>query len=826
MKKTIVCSLILFVMELSNFVLGVIPAEERAALIALYNSTNGDDWKSNIRWKTPPLHTDGFATPGTEGNWWGVTVSGDHVTKLHLENNDLIGSIPSELGNLSYLEELYMDNISEGDKTSGSPLGHQEELCIGGGGEMPGWNQLSGSIPPGLGNLRNLEKLSIANNQLSGGIPPQLGNLSNLQMLFLSNNQLGGGIPSEFGSLNNLEKLLLDSNQLGGVIPPELGNLGNLQYLSLLHNQLSGSIPPQLGNLSNLQHLRLSSNQLSGVIPGELRNLSNLEILWLNGNQLSGSIPKELSNLSNLKYLYMSDNQLSGNIPSELGNLNHLRELLLSENQLSGGIPKELSNLSNLEYLHMEGNQLSGSIPSELGNLNHLRELLLSENQLSGGIPSELGYLKDLYKLYLDKNHLVGSIPSQLGNLSKLNYLYLGMNQLSGDVPSSLMNLQYLFFLDIGYNCLSAADSTLRAWLNSHDRDWEISQCLEEAPPFGEFATPLNGSTVSGSIAITGWALDDRGMDGVKIYREQENTLIYIGDAIFIEGARPDVEIAYPGYPDNKKAGWGYMLLTNLLPNNGNGTFVIYTIAMDKFGKTTTLGAKTILADNASAVKPFGAIDTPTQGGTASGKGFINFGWALTSQPNSIPVNGSTINVVIDGVVKGHPGYNFFRSDVAALFPGYANSDGAGGGYYIDTTKLENGLHTIAWIVTDNAGNRDGIGSRYFTVQNSGTGDKAIKSFDQTFSKVWPPAGSFIEIQELERVEINLSDKGVFEGYLLVGDQLRELPIGSTLDRDNGIFYWQPGPGFLGTYRFMFIETDPGGNTTRKDIQVNITPKF
>ncbi|MDQ1350843.1 MAG: Fibronectin type-III protein, partial [Acidobacteriota bacterium] len=114
-------------------------------------------------------------------------------------------------------------------------------------------------------------------------------------------------------------------------------------------------------------------------------------------------------------------------------------------------------------------------------------------------------------------------------------------------------------------------------------------------------------------------------------------------------------------------------------------------------------------------------------------------------------------------------------------------------------------------------------------------------SFDQTFSKVWPPAGLnsrrgapacapvfdgiTVEIKELERVEINLSDEGVYDGYLVVADQLRELPIGSTLDKSSRVFYWQPGPGFVGEYRFVFIEKDNEGQFTQKHIVVNIKTK-
>jgi hypothetical protein len=95
-----------------------------------------------------------------------------------------------------------------------------------------------------------------------------------------------------------------------------------------------------------------------------------------------------------------------------------------------------------------------------------------------------------------------------------------------------------------------------------------------------------------------------------------------------------------------------------------------------------------------------------------------NFGWALAPQPNIIPTDGSTIGVYIDGALRGHPTYNQFRGDIASLFPGYENSSGAVGFFVFDSTTLTNGVHTISWSVTDNAGHTSGIGSRYFTVAN------------------------------------------------------------------------------------------------------------
>ncbi len=337
--------------------------------------------------------------------------------------------------------------------------------------------------------------------------------------------------------------------------------------------------------------------------------------------------------------------------------------------------------------------------------------------------------------------------------------------------------------------------------------------------PFGSFDTPANNTTgIAGAVAISGWALDSIEATGVGIWREPvgnetggANGLVLVGDAVFVPGARPDVETAFPGAPLNYRAGWGYMLLTNFLPNSGgspgpgNGTYKLHAIATGKAGNTLDLGTHTITVDNGHAAKPFGTIDTPSQGGTVSGNAFVNFGWALTQNPNSIVTDGSTITVTVDGVPLGHPAYNQFRSDIATAFPGLANSNGAVGFFYIDTTTLANGMHTIGWLVYDNAGHGDGVGSRFFNVLNPGGGAAAPED---------PPAANLsdraqteeatsIEIDELGRVEVPVK---ATRGFLLVNGERRPLPIGSTLK--DGTFYWHAGPGFAGGYELLFERAD------------------
>ena len=243
-------------------------AEDRAALVALYNATDGANWTDNTNWLSNE----------TLSEWHGVTTDATgRVTVLSLSVNELSGRIPAELGNLANLQRLVFSS-----------------------------NALSGEIPAELGNLANLQTLYLYANDLSGEIPAELGNLANLQTLSLSWNELSGEIPMELGNLANLQTLYLYANDLSGEIPAELGSLTNLQWLILHGNQLSGEIPSELGSLTSLQWLHLDNNQLTGEIPSELGDLTNLQRLQLQGNELTGQLPEELRHLSNLESLDVS----------------------------------------------------------------------------------------------------------------------------------------------------------------------------------------------------------------------------------------------------------------------------------------------------------------------------------------------------------------------------------------------------------------------------------------------------------------------------------------------------------------------------------------
>ncbi len=346
-----------------------------------------------------------------------------------------------------------------------------------------------------------------------------------------------------------------------------------------------------------------------------------------------------------------------------------------------------------------------------------------------------------------------------------------------------------------------------------------------DSAPFGVLDTPANNATgLSGSIAVSGWALDDIAVDRVEIWRDPvagetapgapggRAGKVFVGFATFVPGSRPDVEAAFPNAPFAYSAGWGYMLLTYGLPNQGNGTFTLYAFGIDRRvgGENAgLLGRATVTIDNVNSTKPFGAIDTPWQGGGVAPME-PNFGWALTPGA-SCSVN--DVKVSIDSKTPQAVTYGDARSDIAAAFPGYTNAAAAGGHFIFDSTTMTNGLHTIGWLVTDSCGRADGVGSRFFVVANSsmaaaqspdlkvrptaGSGADVGRNFSSGSSGEIAADGTLVvRVAQNERVEVPLPGDVAFTPG--------PLPIGSTFDAATNTFMWQPAAGFLGAYDLQF----------------------
>ena len=149
---------------------------------------------------------------------------------------------------------------------------------------------LDGSIPAEIGQLTEMRRIDLDENSLTGEIPAQLGNLKKVTHLYLSENELSGEVPTELGHMTALQVLYLEDNDLTGSVPPELGNLANLTQLILGDNELSGTVPQTTGDIPGLAHLILSDNGFTGQIPRTLSSLTFAN-LALSGNSFTGCLP-------------------------------------------------------------------------------------------------------------------------------------------------------------------------------------------------------------------------------------------------------------------------------------------------------------------------------------------------------------------------------------------------------------------------------------------------------------------------------------------------------------------------------------------------------
>lgn len=257
--------------------------KERNALIALYNSLGGGGWTNKANWcSDKPVE-----------EWYGVTVNGEgFVTGVSFENNNLLGTIPAEIGNLTNLKSLRI--VGEPGVTGSIP----EEICNLESLEtlqIENNESLSGNIPENIGDLTNLVTLSVKGCSVSGTMPESIGNLVKLKSLNLSDNNLSGQIPDEFGNMLALEELYLEGNGLWGMIFSHLVKFPNLEVCNLRGNDFIGQIPDEIGSLKNLITLDVGSNHLWGTLPASLVDCVALKELDLSYNSdLSGTLAASL----------------------------------------------------------------------------------------------------------------------------------------------------------------------------------------------------------------------------------------------------------------------------------------------------------------------------------------------------------------------------------------------------------------------------------------------------------------------------------------------------------------------------------------------------
>ncbi|KAJ6765365.1 LEUCINE-RICH REPEAT-CONTAINING PROTEIN-RELATED [Salix purpurea] len=230
-------------------------------------------------------------------------------------------------------------------------------------------NKLSGSLPDELGYLSKLNRLQVDQNNISGPIPKSFAYMSSIRHLHLNNNSISGQIPPELSNLTTLLHLLLDNNNLSGYLPPELSKLPAMRIIQLDNNNFNGSeIPATYGSLSRLAKLSLRNCSLQGSIP-DLSSIPNLYYLDLSKNNLRGSLPSKL--YDTIRTIDLSGNHLSGSIPGIFSDLSFLQRLSLENNQLNGSVPANIwQNMTSTKSYSLTVDLRNNLLSSISGALN------------------------------------------------------------------------------------------------------------------------------------------------------------------------------------------------------------------------------------------------------------------------------------------------------------------------------------------------------------------------------------------------------------------------------------------------------------------------
>ncbi|CAI0442200.1 unnamed protein product [Linum tenue] len=419
---------------------------DRIALLQIKNCTTNDPDGFFSSWNDS-LHFCSW--PGVQCSRHG---SDERVTSLDLSELDLVGTLPPQVGNLSFLRHF---NATGNSFTGPIPanLSRCSKLRI----LMLSSNKLRGKIPVQLGSLSKLEILRIGQNNLTGSLPASLGNLSQLVNFGAAYNNL---------NLSTIHIMTFTFNKLEGRLPENIGfTLRDIGYFAVSENDLVGSIPESLCNASRLVDINMNMNRFAGRIPNclgssggllALSKLQNLQLLSLQGNEFSGRIPDSIGGLKRLFDLDLSRNRLEGPIPASLGNCLSLTSIDISHNKLSGEIPAEVMNISSslANLLNLSHNSLSGKLPHETGKLTHLNTMDVSHNNLSGEIPSAIENCESIERLFVQRNSFQGSIPSSLASIKGLRELDLSCNSLTGEIPQQLQDVKDFQYLNLSYNNL------------------------------------------------------------------------------------------------------------------------------------------------------------------------------------------------------------------------------------------------------------------------------------------------------------------------------------------------------------------------------------
>ena len=494
------------------------------ALVDLYNSMGGSKWNDNTNWLTAnPIDT------------WAGVIATNRVDEIDLEGKNLVGVIPSSIGDLDKLRRLDLSN-----------------------------NNLMGSVPLELVNLSDLVELRLNDNNLTGIIPSELGTLMGLEELRLNNNSLTGTIPSGLGDLENLTQLRLNNNNLTGTILSKLGDLSTIEALYLQNNELD--------SIEDISSLPTDDNSIVNVSNNKIGFLSiipNIEVIDFYDNQLLDSkytiYANPNDNLSltvsddheNNSYQWHKDDELIENATNRIYSIDGFEVENAGEYYATIQNTKAPVATSRRETISVVINRIldfdSLALVSFYNSTNG-DGWSNNDNWLSAApIDSWHGVIIEnnrVVSLELSDNNLTGTIPSSINALSALQFLNVSDNEISSiedisSVPVSAnvsISNNRIGFVSIVPNIL-VIDSYEGQVLDDVDTfriivGGSLSLSISDDHPDNSYQWYKDGNSIVGATdrvyTIGNVRLDDSGVYYASIGNSAIQDIMILRDSIYV----------------------------------------------------------------------------------------------------------------------------------------------------------------------------------------------------------------------------------------------------------------------------------------------------
>src|ERR1017187_8881166 len=242
-----------------------------------------------------------------------------------------------------------------------------------------------------------------------------------------------------------------------------------------------------------------------------------------------------------------------------------------------------------------------------------------------------------------------------------------------------------------------------------------VSSGAPSTPPYVNIDSPAPSAAISGTVTVSGWALDNTFAVGSAINHGSVQVKVdgvLVGTATYGIG-RQDVCNVYPGRLGCPNVGFTYSLDTSVF---SAGTHTITVSATDTDDPTRDTGSASVTVTVSGGSPPYVNIDDPAPHAALSGTILVT-GWALDNVTAiGTAINPNSLQVKVDGYLYGTATYGEERQDVCNVYPGRAGCPNVGFNFELNTAPLSPGAHTITVSATDTDDPTPDTGSASVTV--------------------------------------------------------------------------------------------------------------